>query len=55
MANCASMDSVHVAWLQHKGYADDCERLELIRDVIEYTQNDKFKIYFIHEDGSNYK
>lgn len=49
---CARGDAV--TWLKHNGYADDCERLELIRDVTEYTQNDRFKIYFIHEDGSNY-
>lgn len=50
---CAHGDAM--TWLQHKGVADDSERLQLIHDVTEYTKNDKFKVYFIHEDGSEYK
>lgn len=49
---CARGDSV--AWLKHKGIADDNERLKLIKNVIEYSRKNKFKVYFIHEDGSNY-
>ena len=49
----ATVDSL--SWIKHKGNIDEDEVPNLIKAVRKYNKKNKFKIYFVNEDGSKYK
>mgnify|MGYP000118704475 CR=1 FL=1 len=44
-----------ISWIKYQGNVDKFELSKLINAVQEYNKNNKFKIYFVNDDGNEYK
>lgn len=44
-----------LSWIKHKGNIDEDELPNIIKSVQKYNKKNTFKIYFVNDDGSEYK
>ena len=50
---CAIVNSW--SWIKHTGDIDEYELPELIKAVKKYNKKNYFKVYFVNDDGSEYR
>lgn len=44
-----------ISWIKYQGNIDKFELSKLINAIQEYNMNNKFKVYFVNDDGSESK